>query len=224
MSASSPTHRQTWDLIPWIVNDTATPDERAAAEAHLAACQQCREEITFQRQVRAAMLSQPSAEGSDGWQRLRARLDESGDEQGKQLQEAQVISAPARARRGIREFGWMAACLLEAVALGALGMALWSRGQAPHPAALPSTYQTLATPQPVAPNATLRIVMEPHTTLAQLETLLQQSGLQIVAGPSAEGVWSLAPSGESGHTATEAALRSLRANPLVRFAEPLGSP
>ena len=59
----------------------------------------------------------------------------------------------------------------------------------------------------------------PQITLAQLQTLLDDSHLKIVAGPSEAGVYSLAstqgrPVGES--------LNRLRQNPAVRFAEATG--
>ena len=56
MKAHDPTHRQTWDLIPWLVNDTLDDDQREAVEAHLRECADCREELAFQRSVHAGIL------------------------------------------------------------------------------------------------------------------------------------------------------------------------
>ncbi|HTT05793.1 MAG TPA: zf-HC2 domain-containing protein [Steroidobacteraceae bacterium] len=224
MSPNSSTHRHTWDLIPWIVNGTAQSEERAAVQAHLAQCEECRAELQFQRGLRAAVRAQPAdalaagaAEEELGLRRLRARL------------ECEPTEAPpprhalSRATHSRWAVAWAAAAALEAVALGALGMALWSRAHVPiAPAQLPA-YRTLSATQSAPAAATIRIVLEPRATLAQLQALLERTGLTVVAGPSPAGVWSLAPSNASGHAATAAALRSLRTDPAVRFAEPLDS-
>jgi hypothetical protein len=233
MSSSAPNHRHAWDLIPWIVNGTADPQERAVVEAHVQGCAECRDELSFQRSVRAAVLAQPPVDAEDGWQRLRARLDREASVE-EIVDEHSPIPAlpPARARVGVgvgvRGWiwgrGWVAAAVLEAVLIGALGTALWSHARtpsAPTATGLTAPYRTLSAPDAVPAAATIRLVLEPSTTLAQLQALLQRSGLQIVAGPSTAGVWSLAPSRVSDRTATQAALRDLRADPVVRFAEPL---
>jgi hypothetical protein len=111
--------------------------------------------------------------------------------------------------------------VLEGFAIGALGTALWWTQRAPAPGAV---YQTLASPQVMPQGATIRIVLAPGMTLEQLQRLLRNAGLMVVTGPSDSGVWSLAPSGASSRAATRASLRQLRADPDVRFAEPIGAP
>jgi hypothetical protein len=56
-------------------------------------------------------------------------------------------------------------------------------------------------------------------TVAQLQAMLAAVRLQVRAGPSDVGGWTLGPAAESSHAATEAALRELRAQSQVRFAE-----
>jgi len=245
MSPSSTLHRRSWDLIPWIVNGTAQLQERAEVESHLAQCRECREELQFQSELQTGMVAQTPdaiAAGMDverGWQHLRARLDR---EPGRATDRALSDSIPEdkagrflepregppertwwHASRSNWAVGWAVAAVLEAVALAGLGLALSSRvPSSPAGAWLPA-YRTLAQAQAMPQSATIRLVLEPRTTLAQLQGMLERSGLQIVGGPSKAGVWSLAPSSASGSTATEAALRSLRADPAVRFAEPLGT-
>lgn len=230
MSPSSSIHRQAWDLIPWIVNGTADARDRAVVEAHLSQCEDCRKELQFQSTLRATMAAESASvtasvvDVGNGWERLRARLDcdslptcdESSVDASEQIVGPRRFHPPTRSPRSGWAVGWVAA-----VALGALGMAIWSKSRPPEPAAWLPAYRTLSDTQTVPATATIRIVLEPRTTLAQLQALLERSGLQIVAGPSAAGVWSLAPSSASGHSAAEAALRSLRADPAVHFAEPL---
>jgi anti-sigma factor RsiW len=180
MSSNSSSHRHAWDLIPWIVNGSAHAQERTAVETHLSQCDECRAELQFQRELCAAVRTEPAGELAAGnaehelsLQRLRARLE--CDE-----------NAP--------------------VATGGL-----------------LAYRTLSAAQIAPTGATIRIVFEPRVTLGQLQALLERRGLTVVGGPSPAGVWTLAPSSTFGHAAMEAALSSLRADPVVRFSEPLDS-
>jgi len=56
-------------------------------------------------------------------------------------------------------------------------------------------------------------------TLGQLADLLSARGLQVVSGPTEAGVYTLGL-GPASHAAVGTALRALRADPRVRFAEP----
>jgi hypothetical protein len=219
MTETPSLHRQAWDLIPWIVNGSATQSERLAVEAHLQGCPDCREELEFQRRVQAAVArpSTPELDMNRGWQSLRARLDDAAQPQ---------AVAPEGRRLGAGR-GWMpwvlAAMIMEALGLGALGTALWWR-PAPRMAAVasaPAAYRTLAAPERAAQPATIRVVFSSTMTLAQLEALLSTARLEVVAGPGASEVWSLAPTPDSNRAARLAALSQLRASPDVRLAEPV---
>jgi hypothetical protein len=212
MNDTSSVHRHTWDLIPWIVNGSAAEAERLAAQAHLETCADCRQELEFQRQLQAAMAVQGTAEIDmrDSWQRLRSRLD------------AAARPESARGGGGRSWMPWLAAAMVvQAVGLGALGAAWWSRPLpvASSPPAAASSYRTLSAPQAAAPAATIRVVFAPEVTVAQLQAMLAAARLQVRAGPSEVGVWTLGPAADSSQAATEAVLRELRAQSQVRFAE-----
>jgi hypothetical protein len=223
MTDSSSVHRQAWDLIPWIVNDSAPESERQAVQVHLESCADCRQELEFQRQLQRAMAqrSAPEIDARDSWQRLRNRLG--------------TASAPAAVVRGTRRhprrggkggMSWLiAAMVVQAIGLGALGAAWWSRPSTPAsvPAGYAAVYRTLSAPEAVVPAATIRVVFAPGLTMAQLQAVLAAARLQVRAGPNEVGVWTLGPAGDSNRSATEAALRELRANSQVRFAEALAS-
>jgi hypothetical protein len=219
-------HRQAWDLIPWIVNGSAPESEWQAVQAHLDSCADCREELEFQRQLHAAMAQQiaPQIDARDSWLQLRSRLN-MAVEPGP----APVRSARRRSNgAGKAAMPWLiAAMVVQAIGLAALGVAWWSR-----PAALgaPSAgsgavYRTLSAPEAVPQAATIRVVFAPEITMAQVQAMLAAARLQVRAGPSDVGVWTLGPARDSNRAATEAALRELRASPDVRFAEALtGAP
>lgn len=231
MSPGISMHRRAWDLIPWIVNGTVDAQERAAVESHVSGCELCRGELQFQRELYDAISDHTgtAAESDEaveaGWQGLRARLQHDGPAGLEEPLPTEAIDGAAtrRIHSARRHWGvaWAAVATFEALALGALGMALWSKAPSPS-AAGSSAYRTLSAAPTVSAPASIRIVLEPSTTIAQLQALLDHSGLRVVDGPSAEGVWSLAASSAAGQAAMDAALKSLRADPRVRFAEPLG--
>ncbi len=225
MMDTSSVHRRTWDLIPWVVNDTAPEAERQAVQAHLESCADCRQELEFQRQLQAAMGQQGVAEvdidARDSWRRLRSRLDSASGPT------AAVRGARRHPHRGGRGgMSWLiAAMVVQAIGLGALGAAWWSRPSTPVavPAGYAAVYRTLSAPEAVVPTATIRAVFAPELTMAQLQAVLAAARLQVRAGPDEVGVWTLGPAGDSNRAATEAALRELRASSQVRFAEALAS-
>ena len=222
---TSSVHRRAWDLIPWVVNDSAPEAERQAVQAHLESCADCRQELEFQRQLQAAMgqhsVAEVDIDARDSWLRLRSRLDSAAGPA------AAVRGARRHPRRGGRGgMSWLiAAMVVQAIGLGALGAAWWSRPSTPVavPAGYAAVYRTLSAPEAVVPAATIRVVFAPELTMAQLQAVLASARLQVRAGPNEVGVWTLGPAGDSNRAATEAALRELRASSQVRFAEALAS-
>jgi|SRR5579863_4669157 len=218
MSDLSPSHRQAWEAIPWIVNGSASEAQIRATREHLRQCADCREALAFEQRLRDA-LSCPQADIGDavqGWQALSARLDNSTSRI-RHLHTPVLERARASASVPVR---WLAAAVIvEALALGAIVTSSWSNRATEYA----GTYRTLS--QPAAPSSapTIRVVLSPSMTLEQLRVLLVTAHLQVVAGPGDAGVWSLAPADNAATVATEAALRELRGSAQVRFAEPIGS-
>jgi hypothetical protein len=81
-------------------------------------------------------------------------------------------------------------------------------------------YHTVTTPVPRAQGEVIRTVFSPTITLAEVQAILEESGLRIVSGPTEAGVYSLAA--KSGRP-VGASLAILRANAKVRFAESIES-
>ena len=229
MNDTPSAHRQAWDLIPWIVNGSAPESELLAVQGHLEQCTDCRQELEFQRQLRAAMAAQSSSEIDidDSWQRLRSRLEPAA------RAEASVRSGQRRSRSAGKAGGrsampWLvAAMVVQAIGLGALGAAWWSHVTTPEsaPASTASVYRTLSAPEAMVQAATIRVVFAPQITVAQVQAMLAAARLQVRSGPSDVGVWTLGPAEDSNRAATEVALAELRARAEVRFAEALaGAP
>lgn len=232
INEASRTHRQAWDLIPWIVNGTAAEPERRLAEMHIRGCADCREELELQRQLQQRIASATSCElqTADSWQVLRARLNTAVP-----APVSPAMSDPQRMRRRAAWAGWLAAAVVaQSIGLGALALALASRSPVSAPAAQSvgapvvssaggtasaaesPAYRTLSSSQALAPDGTIRAVFAPQTTLLQLQAILARVHLRIISGPHEGGVWWLAP--PPGATESDRAVLALRADPLVRFA------
>jgi len=193
-------HRQAWELIPWVVNGRASDDERALVDAHLRDCPDCRDELAFQQQVHGALateIAEPAVQPS--MTQLWSRID--GRESPRPAVSATVVR-------------WLAvAVVIEAIGLGALSIDALRSDDAP--------YRTLTAPVAAAPGATIRIVPADDLPLSALHQLLDENHLQIVGGPTEAGVLSLAPRDGDAAIEPSATLQKLRANPGVRFAEPV---
>ncbi|MGH8540924.1 MAG: zf-HC2 domain-containing protein [Stenotrophobium sp.] len=212
-------HRQAWDLIPWMINGRASDEDRRTVEKHLGACADCREEFEFQQQLHAQMnrASIADADPQAALQRLWTRID-----QGDNPVVAETLPHGRTVRRpgvGFLTRGLIAAVIVEAIALSALSTAFLMRGDAGRTAAV---YQTLTAPVSPASPATLRVVLAPAVTLRELQALLGQTRMQIVSGPSEAGVYSLAPLSRNA-TDSDRVLAQLRADRHVLLAEPVGA-
>lgn len=214
-------HREIEELLPWYVNDTLTPDEKLTVEHHLEQCPACRTELEQCRAL-ATWVHEPAEEA---WQppahhfdRLMADIDRLTPPP------AQTKSAPAGWRRILE--GWRATPTLvrwtlafESLAVAGLLLALLPATRLNDPG-----YETLSASD--APLSTgeprLRVVFTESMTVGELHTLLRDIGGQIVAGPTALGIYTVAVTGgERPAEAQNQAVTALRAHEQVRLAEPL---
>jgi len=206
-------HLEISAIIPWYVNASIGDGERQRVDAHLRACAACRGELQLQRQIYEAMTADPGVEymPTSSLKRLQARLD--GIEATPAGARERAVDRPDR-----RSLPWqwsMAASIaVIAVALSILATGVWThfRVRAPAP-----DYYTVTSPAPRAPHEAIRAVFAPTTTLTQLQAILDESQLRIIAGPTEAGVYSLAANSKRP---VSSSLALLRKHDLVRFAEP----
>lgn len=207
-------HRDIWLQIPWYVNDRIDARQRRRVDAHLRDCDACRVELTQQRRVHESMSADTGVEQlpSASLNRLRQRLDAAAAPQ--QL-DPHVDDAPAAARGAWRPTS-RHALLAASVAVVAVALSvavLASRHDATAP---PDPYYTVTSAPQHPAQEVIRAVFAPATTLAQLQKILDESHLKIVAGPSEAGVYSLAMTRDQS---VATALLRLRQHGDVRFAE-----
>jgi hypothetical protein len=233
-------HRRTWDLIPWLVNDTLEDTLRAEAEAHLRECASCREELAFQRSVHAGIQQDlPANDGAapGALARLFERIDaEDAAWPGNPgfdplaTDGAAPVSAATRGDQRPRLSQWLAAAVI-IEALGLIGLGIQLAGQDAI-RDLPAPYATLSQPAPSATSARIRLVPSPNLSVGELQSLLDGAGLQIVGSNAGGRILALgftasdapASPGEArdpGHRRVEQTVQHLRANRGVLLAEPI---
>jgi hypothetical protein len=205
-------HQEISSLIPWYVNGTIGDVDRQRLDSHLQACAACRDDLLLERRVHASMAADAPVEymPTASLKRLQASLDAPGA--GAAPAGVTVVAPMRRAR--VPWQGWMAASIAAlAVAFGLLAVDRWMelRARRASPA-----YYTVTTPAAKAPDAVIRAVFSPTVTLAELQAILGEAQLRIVAGPTEAGVYSLA---SNSSRPVSLSLSLLRQHTEVRFAE-----
>ena len=185
-------HWELQRLLPWYVTDRLDPAEHARMEAHLAACEECREELGFER-VLAGSIKDLPLDADVSWRRMERRL--------KAEPQRRRPQAPA----WIGWSGWaVAACALVAVGVTAL----------PRSPAAP--YHVLGAPRAATPG-NMVVIFRPETSERDIRTALDEAGARIVDGPTGADAYVLTtPSAQRTD-----ALAKLRARKTVVMAEPV---
>ncbi|TAM59565.1 MAG: zf-HC2 domain-containing protein [Rhodanobacter sp.] len=193
-----------WDAMPWVLQESATQEQREWLKGHLAHCESCRTEFAQQSRLRLAM-SLPSdipVDANDGLRRLLCRLD---------APDLQDVRSGARAGSWLNR-ALVAAVLIQMLGIGALGVQLWSANPS-------APYRTLSQAALPAPPGAIRVVPDAAMTLADWNALLHALRLGVVSGPNDVGAYTVAPV-DSASTAQHA-LQRLRATRGIRLAEPI---
>jgi anti-sigma factor RsiW len=196
-------HDAVQQLLPWHVNGTLTAEETARVEAHLAQCDECRDDLAGERDLAREIALLP-LDVDEGWQAMALRVGAApaGNDNGRvPLLRRQV---PA----GWAVGGAIAASLVLTVAATSLQ----------RPAESGQTFHTLGSP---AADATGQVVVlfRPDTTEQQMSTILAARRARLVDGPTAAGAYVLRL---EGGDVTEA-IDALRRSNHVVLAEPIAS-
>jgi hypothetical protein len=209
---------QAFEALPWLVNGSLPAREARELEAHVAGCRHCDQRLAVERELFAA-LRRPAGNVQQSplaaWQRFEAALAEPAAAPAPTA----AVAAPPASRRRPRTL--RLALTLQAAAIALLSVALVWVLAARAPLAPPAAYRTVAAPDATvdAAGATWRVVFEPATTTGDAVALLASQGLAVRAGPSADGVYTVAP-----RSGAEPRIAALRADRRVRLVEAVGDP
>ena len=199
-------HKVAHVLLPWFVNGTLKEDELAFVRRHLDECVDCRQEVDWLRELRAACIAGETMPGaSPVFRNLRHQLE--GPREG-----AASIARLRPSGRGVPHWWpWaVAAQFATIILLG--GLLLASPDD-------PSLYRTLGDGDRGTPaTGSLVVVFDPSISLAELQRILQSAGALIVDGPTqANGYVLEVPPGK-----TDQALQAIRSERAALLVEPLG--
>jgi len=195
-------HRETRDLMPWLITGRLEPEEQARVETHLAACEECSRELAAERALASEVAELPIATGI-GWAAMRDRLDNAA-------QQASFVPAaqPLRRRFTMRRIGTLIAAQ---AALLAAAVTVTLRVEAPM-----APYHALGS-APAAVGGNAIVVFRPDARESDISRLLKNSDARLVDGPTAANAYVLRiPASERAH-----ALDRLRGDAAVVLAEPL---
>jgi hypothetical protein len=215
-------HEDAFELIPWLITGRIAEDDQRRLEAHLLACPECRREVTEQQHLRQAIRRESSNieyAPQASLQKLLARIDAS-EAAPAAMDEHAASMAPATeppVDRMPRRRWLAAAASLLAVGIGTLFYQSWSTT----PQEGPAEYRTVTSPpaQPLHAGQ-IRAVFAPNVTIEELTRIVSETRLTIVDGPSDSGVYTLDVQPGSGQSIGDL-IEALRADPRVRFAEPV---
>ena len=194
-------HRETRDLIPWLISGRLEPDEQARIEAHLASCEDCARELAAERELAGAVAELPIATGV-GWSAMRDRLDAAA-----RVAEIKPYR-PAWRRFTLKQIGAFAAAQ---AALLAAAVSITARTSVPI-----APYHALGA-APAAMPGNVIVVFRPDVHESEMRRLLKDNDARLVDGPTAANAYVLhIPDAERG-----AALARLHSDTAVVLAEPL---
>jgi len=213
--------REAEELLPWYVAGTLSADEARGVEAFIASGEipkAALDELALLRESVAEVGAEEPAYDPSLLDRAMARLDSVPQ---FAPQDPIIVRAPtARAGVGARLLDWLqwpatpplariaiAVQLLVVVALGAV-LLVRPEGVAP------PGYEVAG----IARNGDFTIAFVADASEAEVRTLLVDCDAEIVAGPSALGVYTIAIEPDADATANAA---RLRASPLVSLLEPV---
>jgi Putative zinc-finger len=216
-------HRECWELLPWLANESITGREAARLEEHVSECAECRRELELQRKLRSAMRAEeavviaPQTSLQKLIQRIEAEdIDAAAAPQGdlRELSKLATPSAPA-APHWPRWFTM--AAVVQGIVIAGLLASLWLLS---HQTLREPRFTTLSSPAFVAQGPVLRVVFAEHTSVDEINDMLRSIDAQIVAGPSEAGVYTLAVQADPAQPdRLGRALTRLRADPKVVFSE-----
>ena len=226
----SAVHEEIWSLLPWLANDRLSGAERERAEAHVRVCNECAQELAIQRRLCEALSAPERVTYAPGpsFRKLLERLDDpeaqSGAESAGPATRPEVVAVRGRGRGRTGNaalwrppgLAWAASFLVMVGVTAMVATAYrWSE---------PLYVTKSDTPVAAGGQSVLHIAFDRELTIGEVEELLRVDGARVVSGPDATGIFGIAPVARAGGSAKQPLQRlsdRLRADPRVRWVEPI---
>jgi hypothetical protein len=202
--------------LPWLANGRLSHAERARLEEHVRDCELCARELASQR-LMCQVLTEPErityAPGPS-FRKLMERIDgrEPARPSERRFSRARVLAAPGYAAAWRPPgLAWAATFLL---LVGFSGLAAttyrWSQ----------PAYVTHTAPAPLTPDV-LHIAFVRSLSIGEVEESLRSAGARVVEGPGSTGIFGVTPVGGDASAQLRDLAARLRADPRVRWVEPV---
>lgn len=210
------------ELIPWYLNGRLSAADNARVAEHVEHCRQCRNELHMQQHIYGAITASgkveiaPQPSFNKLWERISAEENGESSTMLPASRSAAAISATQQVLQWLHA-RWMPMVMgAQAAAIVALAavMTLQHGGMQNHAAA----YRTVTSNAPLS-GIVIHVVFDDATRLGDVKDILLRSSLQVAAGPTAAGVYSLSPINARGDFDAREVVHALRDDPRVRFAE-----
>jgi anti-sigma factor RsiW len=217
-----PAHQAVQELLPWYATSQLAPEDVQRVQEHLQGCAQCRQELEWERDMRAEAAASADAvpDGVD-MERALARLLPALGPQDATVTSVAAESAVSAATTGAAPLPWWRkpasnqpswlrwAVAAQWVLIAGLAVLL------ARPQEEPAAYRVLGSG--VSATGNLVVVFQPNTSERDLRRILQAQGARVVDGPTVTDAYLLnVPS-----ATRDQALQALRAESAVKLAEPL---
>ena len=232
-----PAHQAVQELLPWYASSQLEPDDAHRVEAHLHTCEQCRQDLQWEREMLdqggADTALPPGVDMERAWARILPALGPVDDFEDKPLRNeaapagTATFAAPAAPAPGLP---------LQVVprrwwAMGAANQPTWLRWAVAaqwvliiglvallaRPDETPPAYRVLGNSVGASPVGNLVVMFHPTTTERELRRILQAQGARVVDGPTVTDAYLISVPEEN----RDRALQALRADPAVKLAEAL---
>lgn len=209
-------HEEISLLLPWYVNKTLQGAELAKVETHLQVCLLCRRELASLHKLAAAVQEEGAFDSAAlaSFSQLKSRIHQTAAFNPENPAPPVALAAHRKFGKVMPRTVWaMAAMVLLSLLLpGYLGI---SNIQI-------KDYRTLSNPEIPSTDAknTISLIFADGTQTAQINNILALVDGQIIAGPSAQGVYKVAIVGEVDSDGMLARVAALRNDVNVIFAEP----
>lgn len=209
-------HDRAIELLPWLANGTLAAGERDAVREHSRSCVICRREIEAlesfaERAATRAAMDGGAAEQPPDMRRINARID-------ALIEREHRGAALLDMLRGLVSNRWRAAFAVQSLVLAAVAAAWFMTRE---PAAEYTTLTSMTTPEELGTGIHLRVVFDPGIDAVALAALLETQGLDVAAGPSPRGVYTLAFTAPLDAAGRDAVRAALAADPRVLFVQPV---
>jgi hypothetical protein len=201
-------HEQAAELLPWLINDSLEPDERARVFEHAKACVICRRDMDDLEQIRRRIATTAGPIPSPDMRRINARIDALTDRRER-------LRRLLAELRDIASSPWNIAFATQSVLLVILA------GVVILPGTEEGGFSTLTDAEPLGAGNYVRVVFDPELGDTEIGNFLDRFELTVVDGPSRRGVYTLGVSDSLTASDRDDLLSFLQRDARILFAQPV---